>query len=83
MTYTKQEMYDCLYKTVYLKMVEQFLPNLKQPPEGMFFAETDLDQLVDLCHQARMIADVGTDIHALGLVDKDHPSRNRRHKRTP
>jgi len=27
-----------------------------------------------------MIADVGTDIHALGLVDKDHPSRNRRHK---
>ncbi len=83
MTYTKQEMYDCLFKTVYLTMVEQFLPNLKQAPEGMFFAETDLDQLVDLCHQARMIADVGTDIHALGLVDKDHPSRNRRQKRTP
>ena len=83
MTYTKQEMYDCLYKTVYLKMVEQFLPNLKQAPEGMFFAETDLDQLVDLSHQARMIADIGTDIDALGLVDKDHPSRNRRHKHTP
>jgi hypothetical protein len=80
MTYTKQEMYDCLFKTVYLKMVEQFLPNLKQAPEGMFFAETDLDQLVDLSHQARMIADIGTDIHALGLVDKDKPSRNRRHK---
>jgi hypothetical protein len=30
MTYTKQEMYDCLFKTVYLTMVEQFLPNLKQ-----------------------------------------------------
>jgi hypothetical protein len=72
MIYTKQEMYDCLYKTVYLKMVEQFLPNLKQAPEGMFFAETDLDQLVDLSHQARMIADIGTDIHALGLVDKNH-----------
>ena len=83
MTYTKQEMYDCLFKTAYLTMVEQFLPNLKQAPEGMFFAETDLDQLVDLSHQARMIADVGTDIHALGLVDKDHPSRNRRHKHTP
>jgi hypothetical protein len=83
MTYTKQEMYDCLFKTVYLTMVEQFLPNLKQAPEGMFFAETDLDQLVDLSHQARMIADVGTDIHALGLVDKDKPSRNRRQKRTP
>ena len=69
--------------TVYLKMVEQFLPNLKQAPEGMFFAETDLDQLVDLSHQARMIADIGTDIDALGLVDKDHPSRNRRHKHTP
>jgi hypothetical protein len=82
MTYTKQEMYDCLFKTVYLTMVEQFLANLKQAPEGMFFAETDLDQLVDLSHQARMIADVGTDIHALGLVDKDHPSRNRRQKRT-
>ena len=81
MTYSKQEMYDCLFKTVYLKMVEQFLPNLKPAPEGLFFAEIDLDQLVDLSHQARMIADIGTDIHALGLVDK--PSRNRRHKHTP
>jgi hypothetical protein len=81
MTYTKQEMYDCLFKTVYPKMVEQFLTTLKEAPEGMFFAESDLDQLVDLSHQARMIADIGTDIHALGLVDKDKPSRNRRQKR--
>jgi hypothetical protein len=61
-------------------MVEQFLPNLKQAPEGMFFAETDLDQLVDLSHQARMVADIGTDVHALGLVDKDKPSRKRRRR---
>ena len=64
MTYTKQEMYDCLFKTAYLTMVEQFLPNLKQPPEGMFFAETDLDQLVDLCHQARMTNGNGGPIHS-------------------
>jgi hypothetical protein len=42
-----------------------------------------LGALVDLSHQARMIADIGTDIHSLGLVDKDKPSRNRRHKHTP
>jgi hypothetical protein len=51
-------MYDSLFKEVYLKMVEQFLPNLKKAPEEMLFAETDLDHLIDLSHQARTIADM-------------------------
>jgi hypothetical protein len=73
---TKQEMYDSLFKEVYLKMVEQFLPNLKKAPEEMIFAETDLDHLIDLSHQARTIADIGAETHALGLVDDAEASRN-------
>src|SRR4029077_1999133 len=73
---TKQKMYDSLFKEVYLKMVEQFLPNLKKAPEEMLFAETDLDYLIDLSHQARTIADIGAETHALGLVDEAEASRN-------
>lgn len=74
---SKQEMYDRLFPAIYLKMVEQFLPNLEAPPEDQSFSEDDLDRLGDLAGQARVIADIGAHCHAQGLFeDEGKPSDN-------
>lgn len=73
---TKQEMYDQLFPAIYLKMVEQFLADIKVPDVGgTIFTEPDLDHLIALSEQARMIADIGADTHALGLVDEARTGR--------
>lgn len=71
---TKEEMYDQLFPAIYLKMVEQFLPNLKQAPADETFAESDINHLLDLAEQARMIADMGANAHADGLMEDEGES---------
>jgi hypothetical protein len=73
---TKQEMFDQLFPAVYLKMVEQFLPNMQVPDVGgMLFTDPDMDRITDLSQKARIIALLGADAHAEGLEEDDETSR--------
>jgi hypothetical protein len=72
---SKQAMYDQLFPAVYLKMVEQFLPNMQVPDVGgMLFTDPDMDRIEGLPQKARLIALIGADAHAEGLEEDDETS---------
>ena len=73
---SKQEMYDQLFPAIYLKMVEQFLPNMQVPEDapGMLFTDSDQEQIIDLSQKARIFALVGADAHGEGLEEDDETS---------